>query len=403
MRRVACLWLFLGAVCWSANPYASTLVLVSIDGFRWDFLDLPEASQMSAIASRGTRVTKLRTVYPSKTFPAHLSIATGLYPTGHGVVDNRFCRSDRADCYRMGHGRKDPTWLAGTPLWTLVEQQGGRASTFFWPESDAPIAGTLPTDYRLYDGRVPHGKRVAQVVEWLSLPKGTRPDLVTLYFSAVDSAGHTFGPGSKETRAAIAEIDEQIATLWRSIQSLNVNADAQISLLLLSDHGMAEVDPETFIDTNDLPRPQGFKRMNGSTRVTYYQRDPEADLAALASELDELADDRFWRVTPDTLAERHFVDHPAVGQIIVETAPPRVFRHGGGTRADLRGMHGYPDDVEDMAAFLVAVGPGFHSGLVIPEAHQLDVYPVAAKLLGLKAPVDLASDGGHLVRALREQ
>ena len=403
MRRVACLWFFLGAVCWSANPYANTLVLVSIDGFRWDFLDLPEASQMSAIASRGTRVTKLRTVYPSKTFPAHLSIATGLYPTGHGVVDNRFCRSDRADCYRMGHGRKDPTWLAGTPLWTLVEQQGGRASTFFWPESDAPIAGTLPTDYRLYDGRVPHGKRVAQVVEWLSLPKGTRPDLVTLYFSAVDSAGHTFGPESKETRAAIAEIDEQIATLWRSIESLNVNADAQISLLLLSDHGMAEVDPETFIDTNDLPRPQGFKRMNGSTRVTYYQRDPEADLAALASELDELADGRFWRVTPDTLAERHFVDHPAVGQIIVETAPPRVFRHGGGTRADLRGMHGYPDDVEDMAAFLVAVGPGFHSGLVIPEAHQLDVYPVAAKLLGLKAPVDLASDGGHLVRALREQ
>ena len=403
MRRVACLWLFLGAVCWSANPYASTLVLVSIDGFRWDFLDLPEASQMSAIASRGTRVTKLRTVYPSKTFPAHLSIATGLYPTGHGVVDNRFCRSDRADCYRMGHGRKDPTWLAGTPLWTLVEQQGGRASTFFWPESDAPIAGTLPTDYRLYDGRVPHGKRVAQVVEWLSLPKGTRPDLVTLYFSAVDSAGHTFGPESKETRAAIAEIYEQIARLWRLIKSLNVNADAQISLLLLSDHGMAEVDPETFIDTNDLPRPQGFKRMNGSTRVTYYQRDPEADLAALARELDELADGRFWRVAPDTLAERHFVDHPAVGQIIVETAPPRVFRHGGGTRADLRGMHGYPDDVEDMAAFLVAVGPGFHSGLVIPEAHQLDVYPVAARLLALKAPVDLASDGGHLVRALREQ
>ena len=403
MRRVACLWLLLGAVCWSANPSANTLVLVSIDGFRWDLLDFPEASQMSAIASRGTRVTKLHTVYPSKTFPAHLSIATGLYPTGHGVVDNRFCRSDRADCYRMGHGRKDPTWLAGTPLWTLVEQQGGRASTFFWPESDAPFAGTLPTDYRLYDGRIPHGKRVAQVVQWLSLPKGTRPDLVTLYFSAVDSAGHTFGPESRETRAAIAEIDEQIGRLWRSIESLNANDDAEISLLLLSDHGMAQVDPETFIDTDDLPRPQGFKRMNGSTRVTYYQRDPEADLAALARELDELADGRYWRVAPDTLAERHYVDHPAVGQIIVETAPPRVFRRGGGARADLRGMHGYPDDVEDMAAFLVAVGPGFHSALVIPEAHQLDVYPVAARLLALKAPVGLASDGGNLIRALREQ
>lgn len=401
MRRVCCLWILLVAVFWSANLFANTLVLVSIDGFRWDFLDRPEASNMSAIASRGTRVTKLRTVYPSKTFPAHLSIATGLYPTGHGVVDNSFCRSDRPDCYSMGRGREDPSWLAGTPLWTLVEQQGGRASTFFWPESDASIAGTLPTDYRLYDGRVPHGKRVAQVVEWLSLPEGTRPNLVTLYFSTVDSAGHTFGPESRETRAAIAEIDEQIARLWRSIESLNANDDAQISLLLVSDHGMAEVDPETFIDTNDLPRPKGFKPMNGSTRVTYYQRDPEADLAALARDLDELADGRFWRVKPDTLAERHFVDHPAVGQIIIETAPPRVFRRGGGTRADLRGMHGYPDDVEDMAAFLVAVGPGFQSGLVIPEAHQLDVYPVAARLLALEAPDNLASDGGHLIRALR--
>jgi hypothetical protein len=401
MRRVCCLWILLVAVFLSANLFANTLVLVSIDGFRWDFLDRPEASNMSAIASRGTRVTKLRTVYPSKTFPAHLSIATGLYPTGHGVVDNSFCRSDRPDCYRMGRGREDPSWLAGTPLWTLVEQQGGRASTFFWPESDASIAGTLPTDYRLYDGRVPHGKRVAQVVEWLSLPEGTRPNLVTLYFSTVDSAGHTFGPESRETQAAIAEIDEQIARLWRSIESLNANDDAQISLLLVSDHGMAEVDPETFIDTNDLPRPKGFKPMNGSTRVTYYQRDPEADLAALARDLDELADGRFWRVKPDTLAERHFVDHPAVGQIIIETAPPRVFRRGGGTRADLRGMHGYPDDVEDMAAFLVAVGPGFQSGLVIPEAHQLDVYPVAAKLLALEAPDNLASDGGQLIRALR--
>ena len=85
----------------------------------------------------------------------------------------------------MGLGRKDPSWLDGTPLWTLVEQQGGRASTFFWPESDASINGTLPTDYRAYDGRVPHQARVDQVIEWLSLPDTERPDLVTLYFSAV--------------------------------------------------------------------------------------------------------------------------------------------------------------------------------------------------------------------------
>ena len=105
-----------------SSSLANTLVLVSIDGFRWDYLDWPEAQRMKRMAEQGVRVNQLQAVYPSKTFPAHLSIATGLRPTGHGVVDNYFCRSDRPDCYRMGSGQKDPDWLAGTPLWTLVEQ-----------------------------------------------------------------------------------------------------------------------------------------------------------------------------------------------------------------------------------------------------------------------------------------
>jgi predicted AlkP superfamily pyrophosphatase or phosphodiesterase len=400
--RVLIIALGFAAVLSSAASASRTLVLVSIDGFRWDYLDWPEAGQLKAIAEQGTRVIKLRTVYPSKTFPGHLSLATGLHPTGHGIVDNYFCRDDRPDCYSMGSGRKDPSWLDGTPLWTLVEQQGGRASTFFWPESDASIDGTLPTDYRAYDDRVPHQARIKQVVEWLSLPDTERPDLVTLYFSAVDSAGHTFGPEAKETLAAIAEIDRQVATLWGAIERLNAEQRAEISLMLVSDHGMAEVDPEVFIDTNTLPRPKGFKRVNGSTRVTYYQRDPEADLSGLAKALTEMSDGRFWLVPQDTLEARHFVGHPAVGALMIETAPPRMFRRGGGEGADLRGMHGYPASVEDMAAFLVAVGPGFQSGKVIPEAHQLDVYPVAAELLDLTVPDNIASDGGALSAALRK-
>ena len=384
-----------------AASTAQTLVLVSIDGFRWDYLDWPQATNMRSIAAQGSRVTKLRTVYPSKTFPGHLSIATGLHPTQHGVIDNYFCRSDRTDCYSMGKGRKDPSWLAGIPLWTLVEQQGGRASTFFWPESDAPFANKLPTDYRAFDGRVPHRERVQQVVDWLSLPADKRPDLVTLYFSVVDSTSHTYGPTAPATLSAIVEVDRQIAVLWQAIESLNLREGTDINLMLVSDHGMSEVDPNLFIDTNTLPRPKGFKRVNGTTRVTYYQRDPDADIDALSGALDRLSQDRWRRLSSRDLAERHFEHHPGVGDLIIETAPPRVFRRGGGRDADLRGMHGYPATVEDMAAFLVAVGPDFQEGKVIPEAHQLDVYPVAATLLGLEVPDTIASDGGPLRAILR--
>ena len=399
--RLLIIALSLTASLWGAASTAQTLVLVSIDGFRWDYLDWPQATNMRSIAAQGSRVTKLRTVYPSKTFPGHLSIATGLHPTQHGVIDNYFCRSDRSDCYSMGKGRKDPSWLAGIPLWTLVEQQGGRASTFFWPESDAPFANRLPTDYRSFDGRVPHRERVQQAIEWLALPAEQRPDLVTLYFSVVDSASHSYGPAAPETLSAIIEVDRQIAVLWQAIESINTQQGADINLILVSDHGMSEVDPNLFIDTNTLPRPKGFKLVNGTTRVTYYQRDPDADIDALSGALDRLNQDRWRRLSSRDLAERHFEHHPGVGDLIIETAPPRVFRRGGGRDADLRGMHGYPATVEDMAAFLVAVGPDFQEGKVIPEAHQLDVYPVAATLLGLEVPDTIASDGGPLRAILR--
>ena len=386
----------------ASSSLANTLVLVSIDGFRWDYLDWPEAQNMKRMAEQGVRVNQLQAVYPSKTFPAHLSIATGLRPTDHGVVDNYFCRSDRPDCYRMGSGQKDPDWLAGTPLWTLVEQQGGRASTFFWPESDAKFDGILPTDYRAYDVSVSPSDKVQQATEWLSLPEVDRPDLVTLYFSKVDSSGHTYGPDAPETKAAIAETDYWVGQLWRAIQDINRRQDAEISLILLSDHGMSAVDPSLFIDTNTLPRPKGFRRVNSSTRVMYYRRDPKADVAALAATLREASNGRYRVVSDETLAERHYKNHPAVADLIIETDPPRLFRHGGAQGPDLRGMHGYPAEVEDMAAFLVAIGPGFSVGKVIPKAHQLDVYPIAATLLDLSLPDGIVSQGGTLRDALAQ-
>ena len=385
-----------------SSSLANTLVLVSIDGFRWDYLDWPEAQRMKRIAEQGVRVNQLQVVYPSKTFPAHLSIATGLRPTGHGVVDNYFCRRDRSDCYRMGSGQKDPDWLAGTPLWTLVEQQGGRASTFFWPESDAKFNDILPTDYRAYDVSVSPSDKVQQAVEWLSLPEVDRPDLVTLYFSAVDSSGHTHGPDAPETKAAIAETDYWVSKLWRSIDDINRQQETEISLIVLSDHGMSAVDPRQFIDTNTLPRPKGFRRVNSTTRVMYYRRDPNADVAALAATLREASNGRYRVVSEETLAERHYQHHPAVADLIIETDPPRLFRHGGARGPDLRGMHGYPATVEDMAAFLVAIGPGFSVGKVIPKAHQLDVYPIAATLLDLPLPDGVVSQGGALHDALAE-
>ena len=397
IRKCVFIWLIFA---WSISGAANTLVVVSLDGFRWNYLDKPEAVTLKALAEQGVRVTRLKTVYPSKTFPAHLSLATGLPPTGHGIVDNYFCRSDRPDCYIMGSGAKDSSWMAGTPLWTLVEQQGGKAFTFFWPESDATFAGVKPSEFRLYDSRVPYSDRVQQVIRWLEGSPLARPDLVTLYFSSVDSAGHTYGPDAPETAAAIANVDLWVGKLWDGIQRINnLDTGALISLLIVSDHGMAKVDPNYYIDTNELPYPLGFKRVNGGSRVMYYRRNLDADLEALRIALDRQANGRFWVLDKQTLAERGYVDHPAVADLIIETEPPRMFRQRDRQRTDLLGMHGYPGEIEEMAGIMVAVGPAFQSSVVIDEAHQLDVYPMAVRILGLTSPIGVRTNDGPLSAA----
>ena len=110
--------------------------------------------------------------------------------------------------------------------------------------------------------------------------------------------------------------------------------------------------------------------------------------------LDRMSDGRWRRLSYFDLAERHFENHPGVGDVIIETAPPWVFRGSGVKNADLRGRHGYPATVEDMAAFLTAVRPQFQVGKAIPGAHQLEVYPAAATLLYLSLSDNIASDGG---------
>ena len=301
----------------------------------------------------------------------------------------------------MGAAREDASWLSGTPLWTLVVQQGGRAATFFWPESDAVVAGTLPSNYRKFNARTPHAERVSQVIEWLNAPQIARPHLITLYFAAVDATAHTYGPDAPQTRAAIAEIDQWIETLRGEIEAINTREAADINMMLVSDHGMAAVDSTQFIDTHSLPRPRGFKRVNASSRVMYPQRDPNPDITALSKSLGAMGDGRFRIVSSEELASRHYQDQPAVAPLIIETDPPRVFRRGGALSSALLGMHGYPTTEEDMAAVLVAIGPSFAKSMVIPEAHQLDIYPVAAQLLNLSIPEAVVSDGGSLLRALR--
>ena len=124
------------------------VVLVSLDGFRYDYAAKYGAKNLLAMAQRGASAPDgMIPSYPSVTFPNHYTLATGLYPEHHGIVANNFYDAARKQTYRLGDPATvtDGSWYGGTPIWVLAEQQRMRAACFFWPGSEAEIQGTRPS------------------------------------------------------------------------------------------------------------------------------------------------------------------------------------------------------------------------------------------------------------------
>ena len=390
-----CLLLLLGYCASGRAAPEGTLVLVSIDGFGHNYLERFEAPALKAMAGEGFRVKRLLPVYPTNTFPTHLSMATGQPPEQHGVEDNHFCDRARGDCYHLGAGKTQPHWLKGVPIWRWVELQGGIAATYFWPESDAPWAGGVPTYSLPYDKSAPYADRVEQVLEWLQLPDDQRPNLVTLYFSLVDTAGHDYGPNSVEVAIAVSEVDRHVGDLWRGIRALK---RPDINLLVVSDHGMTTIEGDRVILTTDLPTVDGVSQLRSSARLRYYAQEPGVDIEAFAARLKDAAEGRYRVLDRAAALALGGNTEDSVPDLTLLTQPPAYFSRIPGPPGGQRGAHGYLASHPDMAAFALGVGPGFRH-TEIAQAHQLDVFPLILNLLGLPDPGPLPSDGGPLLSA----
>jgi predicted AlkP superfamily pyrophosphatase or phosphodiesterase len=372
-----------------------SVVLISIDGFRWDYIEKHDAKNLKIISEQGVRATKMRPVYPTKTFPNHLSIITGLLPVNHGIVDNRFCDTERNECYKMGKGKDDSTWLNGIPLWNLAQMQGVKAATYFWPESDARFNGMLPDYFYHYSKHSDYQKRVDQIIQWLSLPKAQRPRLVVSYFSLVDSMGHEYGPDAQQTYDAVQQLDSLMADLHTRLKALDEN----INLVIVSDHGMASVDPSMSIKIDSLPKDDNFMVQNTGPRVLYYAKpNSKADIKGFSKKLARAADGRYIVLTDQQKRDYHYDKGPRVGDIVLQTTAPRVFTDS--KMASYLGTHGYAY-TDDMAATFIATGPAFKRHVQLDEVNNLDVYPLIAKLLGLKILSPIDSDGETLWPAIK--
>jgi predicted AlkP superfamily pyrophosphatase or phosphodiesterase len=362
-----------------SKPY---VILVSLDGFRFDYAKRYHAEHLLTLATQGASAPEgMLPSYPSITFPNHYTIVTGLYPEHHGIVANTFYDPARKEVYSYHDAKSvgDGTWYGGTPLWVLAEQQGMRSACFFWVGSEADIQGVRPAYYLKFDGKFPNGKRVDQVLAWLHLPPEQRPHMITLYFSDTDTAGHQYGPDSPQVADAVHELDGEIGKLVDGIKESKLPVD----LIVLADHGMARVDgPPIRLDQYGL-NPKWFARIVDS--ILYPKSDDDAQKAyeALRGKSDKFLVYRRAEVP----AYLHFDSNPRAGDPVVVPAGPYLITAGMDTRSAEHlpmGMHGYDATrMPEMKALFIAAGPDVRPGVVLAPFENVNVYPLIAEILGL--------------------
>ncbi|MEN3331502.1 MAG: hypothetical protein V7641_867 [Blastocatellia bacterium] len=259
IQRLLALGLLLLAVnlsgCAQPKPIKDlqpTVILVSLDGFRNDYLEKYDPPNLNLLAREGVRARWMTPSFPSKTFPNHYAIATGLYPQNNGIVENNIYDRESHVLFTMDNRQevRNGRWWLGEPIWITAEKQGQRAAPFFFPGSEAEIAGLRPTFWKPFDDGMPNNARVDTVLSWLDLPVNQRPTFLSLYFSDVDSAGHEFSPDSSETKDAVLKVDRAIARLIAGLKTRGIFT--KVNLIIISDHGMTAVNSNNAILLDEL-------------------------------------------------------------------------------------------------------------------------------------------------------
>jgi predicted AlkP superfamily pyrophosphatase or phosphodiesterase len=361
------------------------VVLVSLDGFRWDYAKKYGAKNLLAIAAHGASAPQgMIPAYPSITFPNHYTLVTGLYPEHHGIVAMSFYNEDHTRRYSYSDPKSsgDGSWYGGTPLWVLAEQQGMRAACFFWPGSEAAINGIRPSYYLHYDGGFPNPGRVDQVLSWLRLPADQRPHFITLYYADVDHAGHAYGPDSQQTRAAVAEVDGLIGRLRAGIAALHLPVD----LIVVSDHGMIKEQGPWI----DLDKYADLSKITTDGMLLY--ANSEAD-AQKAYEQLKIADANFKVYRRAKVPrELHYDSNAREGDpVIVPDEPVAIRAHApeadGVDHPPNVGSHGFdPFQFPEMRAIFYAEGPDIRSGVHLQPFENINVYPFVTEILDLTHP-----------------
>ena len=388
----------------SALSSDHALILISLDGFRADFIDRYPTPNLDRLIERGVTAEQgMIPSFPTLTFPNHFSMVTGLYPSNHGIISNTMYDEPTDSWFRISDREavENSMWWEGEPIWVTASEQGKTTATYFWVGSEAPIHGVQPTYWKRFDGSVPGEVRVEQVLEWLKFSGNERPEFIALYFEDVDSAVHRHGIDSEEAAEAVARVDSYLGLLLDGLARQGISDVTDI--IVVSDHGMSDRKPERSIVLEDYIDLSNIEAINTSPVAMLNTRD--GNPTAVVKQLQGVHPELKVYLREDVPDNLHFTGHHRIPEIIAIAGDGwTIFRDRAyfeKNRSNVRGAtHGYHPDLLSMRALFVASGPSFKSGRQIEPFENVHLYPLMAHILGLD-PADTDGSLSELQSTLR--
>lgn len=382
MKRIALLVMLLAVLSvqtWAAGRDNYT-VIISLDGLRWDYLDAYDVPFMNQLAREGVKAV-MQPSFPSKTFPNHYTLATGLTPDHHGIITNTFWDREKGVEFSLGNKvtRADGKYYGGDPVWLTAKHQGVKTATVFWVGSDVAIQGEHPTYWRDYQTeQMDYPGRIDEVIRLLKLPEKDRPHLVMAYFEEPDRSGHSYGPMHRMTRRAMEDMDLLLSNLWARIQLLPF-AD-KVNLIITGDHGMTSVDPKRFVDIDDLLPKHWYERFCNDYPTLIYASEPQY-IDSICDALQGVDHIRAWKKA-DVPAYLGYGTNPNVGDVVVLPDVGWLFADKPSKKQG--GSHGFDHMAADMQVGFRAIGPDFKVGYEKADRFRnVCIYPLLCYLLGV--------------------
>ncbi|MFQ3190145.1 MAG: putative AlkP superfamily pyrophosphatase or phosphodiesterase [Paraglaciecola sp.] len=376
----------------SENPI---VIMIGVDGLRADTLERMPAINLQALADTGVRANMIPAM-PTKTFVNFYSLATGLHPKHHGFVSNYPYDRELGRKFNRQADANDPSWWGGEPIWITAEKQGVKAATYFWVGSEVEIDGVRPSIWKPYQQNKDYAERVREVLQWLTLPEKQMPRLITLYFSAVDSAAHDFGVDSIQEREAVAMVDKHIGDLVKGLKQLGL--EKRSNIVVVADHGMVNLSDQRVINIDSLVDLSAFIVPDWSDKSNSVHA-PFLNLYA-TPELLDAAHAKLHKAHPkmrvlrrgDFPTNYHF-DHPQREPDLMLLADPGWSIYASRDKRQPQPMvklgrsiatHGYDNQSPLMHATFIANGPAFKSKLIAEPFDNIEVYGLLACALKIK-------------------